>query len=209
MDERRAGLFPRAELLARASDGFTRRLAIIRPDQWTAPTPCAAWDVRALVNHVVGANRRYTMLLHGATADEVDGTRTADHLGDDPASTFVTTMGELHDAFGEPGAMARIARHPAGERTGAQLLEMRVLDVTVHTWDLARAIGADETLDEDAVAFALSRRHIFEVGRERGSFAPPSEETFDDSSTQAQLIRLSGRRFSALQPADTPTTPRS
>ena len=35
------------------------------------------------MNHVVGANRRYTMLLHGATADAVDATRAADHLGAD------------------------------------------------------------------------------------------------------------------------------
>ena len=49
------------------------------------------WDVQALVNHVVGANRRYTMLLHGATADEVDATRMEDHLGDDPASSFAAT----------------------------------------------------------------------------------------------------------------------
>jgi uncharacterized protein (TIGR03086 family) len=188
------GQAPHLDLLARASDGFTRRLAIIRPDQWTAPTPRAEWDVRALVSHVIGANRRYTMLLHGATADEVDATRSADHLVDDPASSLLATTAELHAAFREPGAMAHIAHHPAGERTGADLLAMRIVDVTVHTWDLARAIGADEKLDDNAVAFALSRRDIFDAGRQRGSFAPPSEQTLADFSAQARLLHLSGRR---------------
>ena len=91
-------------------------------------------------------------------------------------------MAELNAAFCEPGAMARLAHHPAGERTGAQLLEMRVLDVTVHTWDLARAIGADESLDPDLVAFALTLRDTFEAGRKRGSFAPPTGETPADSA---------------------------
>ena len=193
-------------LLTRANDGFARRLALIQPHQWTATTPCAAWDVRGLVNHVVGANRRSTMLLHGAAADEVDATRVADHLGDDPVASFVTTTAELTTAFREPGAMSRIAHHPAGERTGAQLLATRVVDVTVHTWDLARSIGADESLDPAAVDFALTLRDTFEVGRRRGSFAPPSGESPADVSAQARLLHLSGRRSSAVKPSNTATT---
>ena len=157
------------------------------------------------MNHVVGANRRYTMLLHGATADEVDATRTADHLGDDPVASFVATTAELTAAFREPGAMARMAHHPAGERTGAQLLEMRVLDVTVHTWDLARSIGADESLDPDAVAFALTLRDTFEAGRERGSFAPPTGETPADSSRPsppAPPVGTTAQRLDAIRHGD-------
>jgi uncharacterized protein (TIGR03086 family) len=182
------------DLLARANEGFAQRLGLVRPHQWTAPTPCAAWDVQALVNHVVGANRRYTMLLHGATADEVEATRTADHLGDDPVASLVATADELNAAFREPGAMGRTAHHPTGDRTGTQLLEMRVVDVTVHTWDLARAIGSNESLDPDLVAFALTLRGTFDAGREHGSFAPPPGEMPADHSAQARLLHVSGRR---------------
>ena len=97
---------PPIDVLARASDAFTRRLTLIQPHHWAAPTPCTAWDVRALVNHVVGANRRYTMLLHSATADEVDATRTVDHLGEDPVAAFVASRAELTAAFREPGVMS-------------------------------------------------------------------------------------------------------
>jgi hypothetical protein len=71
---------------------------------------------------------------------------------------------------------------------------MRVLDVTVHTWDLARSIGADESLDPDTVAFALTLRDTFEAGRDKRSFAPPPAETPTDFSPQARLLHLSGRR---------------
>jgi uncharacterized protein (TIGR03086 family) len=182
------------DLLSRADDGFAQRLALVRPGQWAAPTPCTEWDVRALVNHVVGANRRYTMLLHGATTDEAEATRAADHLGDDPVASFAATEAELKAAFGEPGAMARTAYHRAGERTGAQLLEMRVLDVAVHTWDLARAIGAGESLDPDLVAFALTLQDTFGAARQRGAFAPPPGKPPADGSAQARLLYLSGRR---------------
>jgi uncharacterized protein (TIGR03086 family) len=147
------------------------------------------------------------MLLHGATADEVDANRIAEHLGDDPVASFAATAAELNTAFHEPGAMARTAHHPAGERTGAPLLAIRVVDVTVHTWDLARSIGADESLDPDPVAFALTQRDAFEAGRERGSFAPPPRKTPTTVSAQARLLHLSGRRPSALKPSNTATTP--
>jgi uncharacterized protein (TIGR03086 family) len=182
------------DLLNRADDGFALRLALVRPDQWTAQTPCTEWDVRALVNHVVGANRRYTMLLHGATTDEVEATRAVDHLGDDPATSFAATEAELAAAFAEPGAMARTTYHRTGERTGAQLLEMRVLDIAVHTWDLARAIGAGEALDPDVVAFALTHQDILDAARQRGAYAPPPGKTPAGSSAQARLLYLAGRR---------------
>ena len=182
------------DLLSRADDGFNQRLALVRPGQWAAQTPCTEWDVRALVNHVVGANRRYTMLLHGATTDEVEATRAVDHLGDDPVASFVATAAELKEAFGEPGAMARTAYHRAGGRTGAQLLGMRVLDVAVHTWDLARAIRADESLDPNVVTFALTLQDTFGAARQRGAFAPPLGKPPADGSAQARLLYLSGRR---------------
>jgi uncharacterized protein (TIGR03086 family) len=182
------------DLLRRANDGFAQRLVLVQPDQWSAPTPCTEWDVRALVNHVVGGNHRYVMLLLGATATEVDATRAVDHLGGDPMASFVASAAELSAAFREPGAMDRTAHHPAGERTGAQLIEMRVLDVGVHTWDLARAIGADESLDPDVIAFALNLQDIFEAGREHGSFAPPPGKAPVDFGAQARLLDLAGRR---------------
>jgi uncharacterized protein (TIGR03086 family) len=183
------------DLLGQAGDGFAHRLERVRPHQWTLPTPCTEWDIRALVNHVVGANRRYTMLLHGAPADEVDATRHLDHLGGDAVASFVATARELNSAFREPGALARTATHPAGARTGAQLLGMRVLDVAVHTWDLARAIGADESLDPDVVAFSLTMQNVFDSGRQRGVFAqPPGNGTRASDTAQARLLHLSGRR---------------
>src|SRR5262249_55344337 len=107
--------------------------------------------------------------------------RAVDHLGGDPVASFAATAAELEAAFGEPGAMARTARHRAGERNGAQLLGMRVLDIAVHTWDLARAIRAGESLDSDVVAFALTLRDTFDAGRQRGAFAPPPGKTPADS----------------------------
>ena len=53
-------------------------------DQWNLPTPCTEWDVRALVNHVVGEERWTRPLLEGMTIAEVGDRFDGDLLGDDP-----------------------------------------------------------------------------------------------------------------------------
>lgn len=181
------------EALSSANTEFERRLRLVRPGDWTRPTPCDAWDVRALVNHVVGANRRYTMLLHGASAGAVDATRATDHLGDDAVASFRATAAELLAAFGHEGMLTRTAHHPAGDRTGAELLDMRVLDVTVHAWDLARAIDADERLEPGIVSFVLACAPGLMAGSRPGSFTIPTDELPPGAPTQARLLHLVGR----------------
>src|SRR3954462_13379601 len=62
--------------------GTTGRLVpAVGAARWTAPPPCEGWDVRTLVNHVVGGMRLYTAELTGADAG---GAHEDDWLGDDP-----------------------------------------------------------------------------------------------------------------------------
>lgn len=115
--------------------------------------PGSAWNVCDLVNHVVGGCKRYSMLLHGAFPDETNALRALDHLGEDPVGSFAAAAVEMTNAFREPDALGRNVHHPAGDRSGEALLEMRITDFAVHAWDLARAIGGDETLDPDLVVW--------------------------------------------------------
>ena len=181
------------EALSGANAEFERRLRLVEAGDWTRPTPCDAWDVRALVNHVVGANRRHTMLLHGASAADVDATRGTDHLGNDAVASFRATAAELTAAFGYDGALARMTHHPTGDRTGAELLDMRVLDLTVHAWDLARALGADERLEPGIVSFVLACAPRLVAGSRPGAFTIPADELPPGSSSQARLLHLVGR----------------
>ena len=72
---------PSVEDLARACEAVGDLIAEIRPEQWTAPTPCTEWNVRDLVEHLVGMDLVFAALIEGEPMPE----RGADRLGDDPA----------------------------------------------------------------------------------------------------------------------------
>ena len=181
------------ELLVLANDEFAQRLRLVGPDDWQRPTPCTEWDVRALVNHVVGANVRYQLLLHGASTEQVEATRSVDHLGDDALASFVSTADGEIECFREDGALERIAHHVTGDRTGRELLSMRILDVAIHGWDLARAMGADETIDDGVVAFLLAYTTDLDFSPQQGAFALADGDVPRNAPPQDQLLHRLGR----------------
>jgi uncharacterized protein (TIGR03086 family) len=66
-------------------------------------------------------------------------------------------------------------------------------DHLVHAWDLARAIGADETLDADAVTAVREWFQAVEtIYRDMGVIGARVEIPVD-AGTQAQLLAMMGR----------------
>jgi uncharacterized protein (TIGR03086 family) len=185
------------DALALARSEFARRLRLVTADDWQRPTPCAEWTVRDLVVHVVGGDRMSAALVRGATREEATVVRRTIDLGDDAVAAFDAEADALATAFAEPGAFERNCPHPSGmDMPGARLLGFRVGDYALHGWDLARAIGADETLDETLVqavwdglgpmSGVIGSSGVFGTG--------PSGQLTDDAPLQQRLLDLTGRR---------------
>jgi hypothetical protein len=76
---------------------------------------------------------------------------------------------------------------------------MRILDAAIHGWDLARAIGADETLDDDVVAFLFEYTADLDLGPQQRAFALADVEVPRKASPQDQLLHRLGRRPSITE----------
>jgi uncharacterized protein (TIGR03086 family) len=139
------------ELYRRAVVGFTDRVRQVGPDQWTAPTPCADWDVRALVNHVVYEQRWAVPLFEGATIAEVGDRFEGDLLGADPVAVATEAGHASIDAVAGPASLDRTVHLSFGDTPGGEYLAQLLADHVVHAWDLAVAIGADPALDTETV----------------------------------------------------------
>src|SRR3954469_21913473 len=123
---------------------FARRLREIAPGDWDRPTPCEGWTVRDLVVHVMVGQRMAALLVRGGSREEAEALFDGATLPEDVLGAFNAGADDQAAAFAEDGAMDRIAAHPAGDFPVGVLLGLRITDATLHTWDLARAIGADE-----------------------------------------------------------------
>ncbi len=129
-------------------------VAGIRPDQLAAPTPCEGWDVRALLNHVVGGNELFATAAAGGAADWA--TRQQDRLGDDPTGAYDRSAEAVTAAFaGLASGPATQVTLPFGELPASYAIAVHFVDVLVHGWDLATATGQDPTLDAGLATAAL------------------------------------------------------
>lgn len=85
-------------LLDQALQGTLAVLAKVRPEDLHGPTPCASWDVRALVNHFVGMARWWAATISGD-----GGVVEADY----PAGDFVAAYEESIRTAVTAGGLSR------------------------------------------------------------------------------------------------------
>jgi uncharacterized protein (TIGR03086 family) len=165
--------------LADALDRTGRLIAGIRDDQWHDPTPCTDWDVRALVDHLVKGNAR---VVAAFGADEI------------PAADYGQIAAQLLEAFRQPGALDRMVTVPAGTVQGTFALHLRLTELLVHGWDIARATGQKtdfpEVLAEEELHF--SERALGVIPPDRRPFKPPQPAP-DDAPAIDRLAALLGR----------------
>ena len=150
----------------------------VRHDQWSAPTPCPGWGVRALVNHMVLGHRLFAGILCGEAAVTPGALDPAssDALGDDPAGAYGAAAGGLLAAFGQPGVLGRTFEVPVGPVPGIAAVHLRIVEELVHGWDLAQATGGGRPRFADDVverALAFTRVKLADVPPEQSPFAPP------------------------------------
>ena len=174
------------DLQQRAHAAFESRLAAV--EDWSAPTPDTEWDTRALVLHVVREQQRAHTLLSGGDESPIRLEPVASDLRSE--WTRVTADARASAASAHPDAVLRLGRDSV---TALELVREQVSDVTIHTWDLARATGADETLDEELVAavwelFAPQEDTL----RASGLFAAPVP-VGEDAPLQRRLLAITGR----------------
>ena len=155
----------------------------VRDADWETRTPCSEWTVRDLIEHNLEWQATGGAMLGAATKP-----------GDDWETIREAYSEHLSDPSNLEGAVDEFAGIPR-----QQLAAFLIGDLLIHSWDLARSIGADEALPPAAVEATMAGLHHVPPELLRGhnplgqAMMGPAVDIADDASLQDRMLAFTGR----------------
>lgn len=174
-----AAIFPLLTALVRDLDAV----------QLDAPTPCAAYSVRGVLEHMVGGATAFAAAFRG------DDPQAVAPPSGDAVTAFPAALADLEEAVASPGALERTIAAPFGEVPGETFARFVAMDGLVHGWDIATATGQPYEPPADVVAAvdAFTRHALTDELRDGDTFKAPVEVA-DDAPPLVRLVAFTGRR---------------
>ena len=156
-------------------------------EQHAGPTPCAAFTVAGVLEHMASLASGFAPAFRG---DPPPATPAAGTL----ENRFQQALTDLLSAVMSPGAMERVVETPFGPMPGAVFARLVAFDGLVHGWDLASSTGQpwDPPVELVLEVDAFARQAIGPELRDGDTFAAEAEAPSAATPLQ-RLIAFSGR----------------
>ena len=163
-------------VIARALEQAEALLSDIPEAAWDAPTPCADWTVRDLVDHVVNLPAQFATMASGESVDWTAPTPRHDN----PAAAFHTHANRL---------LGALDQHPESVPEG-----MLAGELSVHSWDLASAVGGDSSgFDPEIAETGYAFMSAALTDDQRGQAFGPQQPAPDGANAYERLAAFAGR----------------
>ncbi|MEO9322046.1 TIGR03086 family metal-binding protein [Nocardioides sp. C4-1] len=187
-----------------ATQALASLVRSVSDDDLTRPTPCPAYTVGDLVDHIGGLTIAFTA---AATKQPLDGAHAgpsgdAGRLEAGWRDRIAADLAGLAEAWADPSSRVGTAQAGPVELPAEVAALVALNEVVVHGWDLAVATGRAWEPDPASVAVCTGFVASFEVPDEvpdgEGPFGAPVEPSADASDLD-RLVALAGRepRWSA------------
>lgn len=180
--------------MTRAAATTAKLVSAIEPGQLTAPTPCAEYDVRTLINHLLfwgpsleAAARKEARMPPAAAESDVDLTTG------DCTTALADQLRRTADAWSDPAAWEGVTPLGGQDSPAPLIGGMVLVEFVIHGWDLARATGQPASYDEDVLTYTHTETLTHApFGREIGLYGPEIPIS-PDAPLLAQTLALTGR----------------
>ncbi len=181
-----------ASLMADAAAPFATIVPAASRIPLAAPTPCAGWDLRALVDHLL----RWSPVLAaaGTRAGAPPAAVDADLVTAGWPAALVDAVAGVARAWSVPVAWEGTVSMGGPEPLPAGMVGgMALGELVVHGWDLARTAGVDVDWPQPVAAAALEAvAGMAAQGRDMGVFGPEVPVPAD-APTLHRAVGLAGR----------------
>lgn len=164
----------RAKVLAAEVDAVKEYLASLAPEDLQKPSACEGWTVADVVAHLAGQSfaSRVNRGLQGDVFPDVGAPAVADHDEDRFARNIFDRARSTKEQHGEqllqilyqrldetvevfssvvPGHWDTLCYWPPGPEPVRTLLDMRISELTMHTWDIRAVLDDQYHLSKDSV----------------------------------------------------------
>lgn len=182
------------ELDAQAVRASVDVAARVRAADLSRPTPCAGWTVYGLLAHMTAQHYGFAA---ASTGDGDLGQWKLRSLGDDPVGSYRASAEHVLSAFAAEGVLEQVFPLPELGRSapGAQAVSFHFIDYVVHSWDLAKALGAEVRFAPELLEAALAVATAVPEGKARlapgASFAPAV--AWSGGSRLDEIVAILGR----------------
>jgi uncharacterized protein (TIGR03086 family) len=162
----------------------------VSADDLGKPTPCAEFDVRELLNHMLGGLEMLRVAAQGEKATMPDG----DQFAADPGAVYDERRAAFLRALRAGGALERNWEMPFGSLPGSMMAAIAFMEHVTHGWDLAKATGQDTTIPPDLVQECAETVEPMDAMLRMPGVCGPAVPVADNASAQDKLIAFMGRQ---------------
>jgi uncharacterized protein (TIGR03086 family) len=185
----------RLQVLSRALDQLAVVIADVTAGQAELPTPCRSWTVRDVIAHVVRDLANFATVARGERPDY--STQLA-NLSAHWSGAFDTGRRALDEAWRSADLDSPVPAMVGGETPLVSRADQQIAELAVHAWDLARATGQSEDLDQQVATHGLrwARQNLAPQHRgseDEGKAFGPEVVVPDDAPMYERLAGWFGR----------------
>jgi uncharacterized protein (TIGR03086 family) len=167
-------------------------------DRLGGPTPCPAYTLGDLLDHVGGLTLAFTVAAEkaGGAMGSQGPSGDASRLGDDWRTRIPRDLDALAQAWREPAAWTGMTQAGGVDLPGEVAGLVAMNELVIHGWDVARA--TDQRYDVDTSTLEASHGFVSQFSgpgheADRGDAFGPEVDVPEDASLLDRLIGLSGR----------------
>ena len=172
------------------SGHFTELVNGVADSDWDSPAPVEGWVARDVVRHLV---EWFPGFLESGAGVRLPGGPPVD---DDPVGAWLAHDAAVQALLDDPATADKVLSNPhIGDIPLDQAInDFYTSDVFMHSWDLARATGQDETLDPDKCAELLAGMEPYENAMRSSGQYGPRVDVPADADVQTRMLAFIGRQ---------------